>query len=127
MKTKLIPRDTRKWTKFHSRLCDSCFASCCHNIDVQVSVSDLVRLGLIGKEEAQTSLVDAVKRLKKIGVLRASKTGPLVFTLGQKKNLDCVFLDTKTRRCTVYETRPEICRQFPKIGPRPGHCPYVAE
>jgi Fe-S-cluster containining protein len=46
-----------------------------------------------------------------------------LFILEQRYGRDCVFLDTKTRRCTVYEKRPEVCRRFPKIGPRPGYCP----
>ena len=25
----------------------------------------------------------------------------------------CQFLDQKTRRCTVYEARPGICREYP--------------
>ena len=27
--------------------------------------------------------------------------------------LVCRFLDSETRRCTVYEARPRICREFP--------------
>jgi Fe-S-cluster containining protein len=25
----------------------------------------------------------------------------------------CIFLDTDTRRCTVYDARPQVCREFP--------------
>jgi Fe-S-cluster containining protein len=32
----------------------------------------------------------------------------------------CMFLDTKTRRCTIYEARPALCRQFPETK----HCGY---
>ena len=28
-------------------------------------------------------------------------------------NFDCVFLDPKTRKCTVYEARPQQCRTWP--------------
>ncbi|MEK6624736.1 MAG: YkgJ family cysteine cluster protein, partial [Bdellovibrionota bacterium] len=28
------------------------------------------------------------------------------------------------RRCSIYERRPETCRNHPKIGPRPNFCPY---
>ena len=37
----------------------------------------------------------------------------------------CIFLDTETRRCTVYEARPEACRDWPKRehGPE-GRCAY---
>jgi Fe-S-cluster containining protein len=33
-------------------------------------------------------------------------------------------LDAKTRRCTVYDKRPNTCRLHPQVGPRPNHCPY---
>lgn len=90
---------------------------------VEVSVPDLIRLKLVTAEEASSELRNAVKRLAAAGIIRRPKTNALIYILRQKKNRDCLFLDAK-RRCTVYERRPEICRQFPKIGPRPGHCPY---
>jgi uncharacterized protein len=34
-------------------------------------------------------------------------------TLKELKNYDCVFLDAKTRKCTVYEDRPRQCRTWP--------------
>jgi Fe-S-cluster containining protein len=34
-------------------------------------------------------------------------------SLNEKKNYDCVFLDSKTRKCTVYEARPRQCRTWP--------------
>ena len=37
---------------------------------------------------------------------------------------DCHFLDRDTRRCTVYERRPDTCRKHPQVGPKPGYCPY---
>ena len=30
----------------------------------------------------------------------------------------------KTRRCTVYDKRPNTCRKHPQVGPRPGYCPH---
>ncbi|MEX8496351.1 YkgJ family cysteine cluster protein, partial [Leptothrix ochracea] len=35
-------------------------------------------------------------------------------------------LDAQTRRCTVYEQRPNTCRKHPQVGPKPGYCPYGA-
>lgn len=91
---------------------------------VEVSVPDLVRLELITEEEAAAGVLKkAATRLKKQGFIRTFRAKTLIFVLEQKSNGDCTFLG-KDRRCTVYEKRPEICRLFPKIGPRPGHCPY---
>lgn len=38
----------------------------------------------------------------------------------------CVFLDTDTRRCTVYEARPDICRSWPHHAApgAEGRCAY---
>ena len=32
----------------------------------------------------------------------------------------CTFLDQETRRCTVYEVRPGVCRAYPDTQ----HCGY---
>jgi hypothetical protein len=42
--------------------------------------------------------------VRKVGVRKSLKELP---------NYDCVFLDEKTRRCTVYEARPRQCRTWP--------------
>lgn len=34
-------------------------------------------------------------------------------SLGEKSGGDCVLLDAKTRKCTVYESRPRQCRTWP--------------
>jgi hypothetical protein len=48
----------------------------------------------------------------------------LFFMITQKPNDDCYFLDSKTRLCSVYEKRPDTCRQFPsQLGTRVGFCP----
>ncbi|MBX9765905.1 MAG: YkgJ family cysteine cluster protein, partial [Bdellovibrionales bacterium] len=40
---------------------------------------------------------------------------------------DCYFLEAKTRRCTVYEKRPQVCRFFPeRMGPKLGFCPQIS-
>jgi Fe-S-cluster containining protein len=31
----------------------------------------------------------------------------------------CCFLDTKAHRCTIFESRPRICRTFPMLNPDP--------
>lgn len=90
---------------------------------VEVKLSDLVRLGVATEDEAQTSIKKLAKRLIKEGVIVSYRTGTEFFMLSQKANRDCLFMDSKTRLCTVYERRPDTCRQFPSIGPRPDFCP----
>jgi len=113
----------RTWISYQSGMCETCWAGCCHGMPVEVSVPDLIRLGVLSEDEASTSLKKASKRLQKQGVVSSFRSRTMIFVLQQKSNGDCRYLNDK-RQCTVYENRPEICRQFPKIGPRPGHCPY---
>lgn len=90
---------------------------------LEVTVTDLVRLGVCSEDEANGSPKKLFKRLKreKIAVSFRDKTG--LFMLQSKSNGDCQFLDSATRLCTVYDKRPDVCRKFPSIGPRPSYCP----
>ena len=109
------------WVKFRKELCEGCWAGCC-TLPVEVSVRDLIRLGLATEEEAAVSLKDIAKRLLKQKVIQAFSAKAQIFVLAQVAGRDCLYLG-KDRLCTVYEKRPEVCRKFPSIGPRPGFCP----
>lgn len=111
------------WPRYRNGMCDGCWAGCC-TLPVEVSAADLIRLELITEDEAAGSLKKVARRLEREGWVQQfhAKTG--LFVLQQKHGRDCVFLDAD-RLCTVYERRPEVCRRFPKIGPRPGHCPAM--
>lgn len=98
-----------------------CWGGCC-TLPVEVSAADLIRLGLISEEEAALSLRAVAKKLEKAKVIQAFQPKTQVFTLSQVAGRDCIYLG-KDRLCTVYEKRPNVCREFPKIGPRPGWCP----
>lgn len=90
---------------------------------VEIKLSDLIRLELVSEDEASGSIKKLAKRLIKEGIIVSYRQGTEFFMLSQKANRDCLFLDSKARLCTVYEKRPETCRQFPAIGPRPNFCP----
>ena len=45
------------------------------------------------------------KYVREIGMRKSLKEN--------ESNYDCVFLDGKTRKCTVYEARPRQCRTWP--------------
>jgi Fe-S-cluster containining protein len=110
------------WVKYKTGLCNGCVAGCC-TLPVEVSAADLIRLELITEEEAAVSLKQVAKKLTKLKLIQAFNSKSGIFVLDQRYGEDCVFLGRKDRLCTVYEKRPEVCRQFPKIGPRPGYCP----
>ncbi len=90
---------------------------------VEVVLDDLIRLGLVSGDEAAGSVRKIAKSLIKEKIVVSYRQSSGLFMLSQKANRDCYFLDSKTRLCTVYEKRPDVCRKFPSIGPRPGYCP----
>lgn len=109
------------WTRYRPTLCNGCWATCCR-LPVEATASDLVRLGLISEDESQGSLKKAARRLESEGYVRQFRASSGIFTLAQSPAGDCIFLG-KDRLCTRYETRPNVCRKFPEIGPKPGFCP----
>jgi Fe-S-cluster containining protein len=110
------------WVPYKRGLCEGCWGGCC-TLPVEVSAVDLMRLGLTDEMEAGASLKKLAKRLSKLGIIQAYQQKTQLFILAQVQGRDCLYLHPETRLCTVYENRPEVCRQFPKIGPRPGFCP----
>ena len=127
MKPQLIPAadidrlDT--WQKYRKGLCDTCNASCC-TLPVEVRLDDLIRLGLVDEFERGEPLSRIAKRLQKEGVVGRFHQKSGIFTLSRMSNDDCLLLDPRSRRCTVYDRRPATCRNHPQIGPRPGFCAY---
>ena len=94
------PAKPSTWVPFFDGACNGCRADCCH-LPVELEPHEVTRFG-----EANVTRRDGV------------------WFLRQRADGACIFLDA-SRRCTVYESRPDTCRRFPDIGPRPGHCPRV--
>jgi Fe-S-cluster containining protein len=112
------------WTRYRTGLCDTCVANCC-TMPVEVRLPDLVRLELVEPFEAEhDELKQIAKRLTKAGLIDHFYFKQSLYTLAQRANGDCMFLDASTRRCTVYDKRPDTCRKHPQVGPRPNFCPY---
>ena len=123
---KMKPDKDKPWTwlSYKPGMCQGCLGSCC-TMPVEVCGTDLVRLGLTTKDELEESPRRLTKRLIKDGVLQSYRQGTQLFMLASRANGDCVFLHPMTRLCQKYELRPSVCREFPKIGPRPGFCPCI--
>ena len=114
------------WTRWRAGLCDSCAANCC-TMPVEIRLPDLVRLGLVDAFEAEHEEPRLIaRRLVKSRQVERYNQKDGIFTMARRANGDCQFLDATTRRCTVYEQRPNTCRKHPQVGPRPGYCPYGA-
>ena len=127
MKNNLIPAadidrlDT--WARYNKDMCYSCHSTCC-TLPVEVRLSDLIRIGVVDAFEKDEPAKNIAKRLQKEGIVERLNQKSGIFTLTRLSNNDCLYLDRKTRLCTVYDLRPETCRNHPKIGPRPGFCAY---
>jgi Fe-S-cluster containining protein len=85
--------------------CSDCVSFCCSGVyNVALRGNDLARLSL------RTGLAPAQFRSRYCaadGETLRHKPDPL---FGEA----CVFLDLTARRCTVYEARPAVCREWPK-------------
>ncbi|WP_127475433.1 YkgJ family cysteine cluster protein [Sulfurivermis fontis] len=120
------PERLTTWHKYRNGLCDDCRATCC-TLPAEVRVTDLIRLGVMDAFEAEEPLKPIARRLEKAGLIEHFNLRSGLFTLARRANGDCVYLDAATRRCTVYERRPDTCRNHPRIGPRPGYCAYIPQ
>ena len=80
-------------------------------------------MGLAYENEVELDLKNLLKRLKKEGIYKLYDQKSGMLTLSQKSDDSCLYLD-KNRRCTIYEKRPQTCRNFPGVGPRSNFCPY---
>lgn len=111
------------WVKYSRGLCKDCQAKCC-SMPVEMKLDDLIQMEVIDPFEAQEPPKKIAKRLKKEGLIDHFNFKREIYTLARRANSDCIYLDPKTRKCTIYDRRPRICRNHPQIGPRPGFCAY---
>ncbi len=94
--------------------CSKCPAYCCSYPEIEVTPRDIERLG----KRFELSYREAEERFTK------SEPKERVRVLRHKKDTVfatvCTFLDLETRRCSVYESRPGVCRSYPEAK----HCGY---
>ena len=111
------------WIRYRKQLCRQCVGSCC-SLPVEVRVADLVRMGVLQPFEADEPAKQIARRLSKAGIITHFNFKHEIFTLTRLANDDCLYLDQQTRLCTIYDRRPDTCRNHPRIGPRPGFCAF---
>jgi Fe-S-cluster containining protein len=86
--------------------CDKCVAYCCSIYDrVQVTSRDIRRLATYFRLAPEIATQRFTKVFNKERILR--RKADRLF--GQA----CMFLDQDTRKCTIYDARPLVCREFP--------------
>ncbi|CAK9891723.1 MULTISPECIES: YkgJ family cysteine cluster protein [Pseudomonas] len=112
------------WQKYQSHMCGGCNSTCC-TLPTEVKIKDLIRMGVVDEFEVGEPPKNIAKRLQKDGIIQRFNQKSGIFTLAQMSNDDCLYLDRKSRMCTIYDKRPDTCRNHPRIGPRPGYCAYI--
>jgi len=115
--------NTATWARYSRKLCSRCSASCC-SLPVEVKAEDLVRMGLMDEFELNEEPKLVARRLLKERLIDHFHAGSRTFTLARMASGDCIFLDGGSRRCTLYQQRPDTCRNHPQVGPRSGYCPF---
>ena len=94
--------------------CSKCPAYCCSYPEIEVTSRDLERLA----KRFELTYAEAEERFTKYDAKEKARL------LRHRKDTVfatvCMFLDQKTRRCTVYEARPGVCRSYPEAK----HCGY---
>ena len=89
--------------------CDKCPAYCCSIYDrVQVTPRDIKRLAKHFDLDPEA----AARRFTK------TREGEVVLRHQKDKIYGsvCMFLDTKARRCTIYNARPGVCHEYPDFS-----------
>ncbi|HUL57186.1 MAG TPA: YkgJ family cysteine cluster protein [Usitatibacter sp.] len=87
--------------------CAKCPAFCCTYTDIEVTARDLERLArhfglsLSQAREKYTKM----ESTGKVRVMRHRSDKHFITA--------CMMLDQETRRCTIYEARPGVCRKYP--------------
>ena len=89
--------------------CDNCPAYCCSYPRIILDKKDLKRLA----RYFGLSLQEARRKLTKKGAEPGERI--LRHRKDEVFGTVCRFLDRETRMCTVYDARPEICRDYPGL------------
>lgn len=96
--------------------CAKCPAYCCSYDRIIVENRDLKRLAKHFHVDEETARKRFTKTVEGEQVLRHQQD--------EFFGSICAFLDTKTRRCTVYEARPAVCHEYPD-RPRCGYYDFL--
>ena len=85
--------------------CSKCPAYCCSYDRISVRKSDIARLAKHFHIDEETAKERFTKMREGERVLRHQRD--------KIYGSVCMFLDPKTRRCTVYHARPGVCHDYP--------------
>lgn len=96
--------------------CSKCPAYCCSYDRIVLEKSDIRKLARHFHLDAEAFTKKYTRVVEEERVLRHHSDD----IYGSV----CVFLDRKTRRCTVYHARPDVCHEYPD-RPRCGYYDFL--
>jgi uncharacterized protein len=96
--------------------CTKCPAYCCTYDSIIVEKADVKRLAKHFGIDPEVAKRRFTKTVEGEQVLRHQKD--------KIYGSACMFLDLKTRRCTIYDARPGVCHEYPD-QPRCGYFDFL--
>jgi Fe-S-cluster containining protein len=112
-----MPKTTPEKIKYD---CSRCPGYCCSYPRIEVRDKDLARLA----RHFGLSLEEAEKRFTRRYRDEEDDERILRHRKDEVYGSICRFFDTDARRCTVYEARPAVCRQYPN-GRKCGYYDFL--
>ncbi len=112
-----MPKTTPEKIKYD---CSRCPGYCCSYPRIEVRDKDLARLA----RHFGLSLEEAEKRFTRRYRDEDDDERILRHRKDEVYGSICRFFDTDARRCTVYEARPAVCRQYPN-GRKCGYYDFL--
>jgi uncharacterized protein len=100
--------------------CSQCPGYCCSHPRIEVSDFDVARLA----KHFGLSVAQARKRFTYRYKTKEADERILRHQRDTVYKTICKFFDTKERRCTVYEARPNVCRKYP-YGKQCGYYDFL--
>ena len=92
--------------------CSKCPGYCCSYPRIEITAEDLQRLAAHFEMSAKKTRKRFAEKVKANG----KGDGTVATLLHQDDEIFgsiCIFFDLKKRRCSIYEARPGICRDYP--------------
>ncbi len=102
--------------------CTNCPGYCCTYDEIPLTDADLVRLS----DHLGAAPDDVIIRYTKYGQFHGKSRYPLLLKHKPDRHFGtiCTFFDEEQRRCTVYEGRPDTCRNYPH-APNCGYYDFL--
>jgi len=99
--------------------CLKCPGYCCSYAEIEITERDIARLARHFRVDFDTAAARYAKYDPKKGIWMLRHRKDHIF------ESTCSLFDQEKRRCTVYEARPGVCRQYPDV-PRCGYYDFLS-